>query len=294
MNSGRRILLWGGGQGLLDIGEPIQASLDLIPANETANTYFEWWSGNGRQWLVVNCKCSTPDNDTDSGEKWRTFLYDFSRPSQRPDQQPDPGSWLEWADTEATCSGVYYDNDGSPFLLMGDTASQVRIHDVVANPAHLEYSTILGKTYLGSTVQNNPRQILRTGLILPAGDNWCTVHYLAMLDGTQAGPGVPSAGSLTNPTLTSRIDIENPDIYSSGIALTFDTANTSGDKKAWLIPEATGNTNVGGALGKQFVFELSYAAGNDSTGETDGRLTTRQNSIYKTALTATPQPEDAV
>jgi len=296
MNPGRKVLLWTGGGTLTPISEPIQTSLDTIPNTEIGNVYLGWWSGNGRQWLIVTCRCSSKDDDADSALANRTFVYDFSRPSQRPDGEVDPGTWFEWTDLSATCVGHYYDEQGSPFLLLGTTNSDVRLVDAICNPAHLNYTATLGKTYLGATVQNNPRAVLRTGLMLPSGDSWTTANYVQLLTGDQVGPGAPALGSLTEPTIASAIDIENPDVLGTGIALTLDTALTSGDKRAWLVPQAAGagnNVNVGGAFGKQFVFQFSYPAGNDSTGEADGRLSTRQNTIYKAALAFKPDKEMA-
>lgn len=296
MNPGRKVFLWGGGGSLTPISEPIQTTLDTIPNSEIGNVYLGWWSGNGRQWLIMICKCSSKDDDADSAIANRTFIFDFSRPSQRPDGESDPGTWLEWTDLAATCVGNYYDEEGTPFLLVGTTNSDVRLVDSVCHPAHLNYTAILGKTYLGATVQNNPRAALRTGLMLPSGDNWTTANYVQLLTGDQVGPGAPTLGTLTEPTISSAIDIENPDLLGTGISLTLDTALTSGDKRAWLVPQAAGagnNVNKGGAFGKQFVFQFSYAAGNDSTGETDGRLSTRQNTIYKAALAFEPEKEMA-
>jgi hypothetical protein len=296
MNPGRKVLLWTGGASLTPISEPIQTTLDTIPNSEIANVYLGWWSGNGRQWLILTCRCSSKDDDADSGLANRTFVYDFSRPSQRSDGEVDPGTWLEWTDLSATCVGFYYDEQGSPFLLLGTTNSDVRLVDSVCNPAHLNYTAILGKTYFGATVQSNPRCVLRTGLILPSGDSWTVANYIQLITGDQTGPGTPSLGSLTEPTIASAIDIKNPDLLGTGIALTLDTATTAGDKRAWLVPQVAGagnNVNIGGAFGKQFVFQFSYAAGNDSTGEADGRLSTRQNTIYKAALTFEPEKEMA-
>jgi hypothetical protein len=296
MNPGRKVLLWTGGASLTPISEPIQTTLDTIPNSEIANVYLGWWSGNGRQWLILTCRCSSKDDDADSGLANRTFVYDFSRPSQRTDGEVDPGTWLEWTDLSATCVGFYYDEQGSPFLLLGTTNSDVRLVDSVCNPTHLNYTAILGKTYFGATVQSNPRCVLRTGLILPSGDSWTVANYIQLITGDQTGPGTPSLGSLTEPTIASAIDIKNPDLLGTGISLTLDTATTAGDKRAWLVPQVSGagnNVNIGGAFGKQFVFQFSYAAGNDSTGEADGRLSTRQNTVYKAALTFEPEKEMA-
>lgn len=293
MNSGRKIWLWVGGQDLVDIGEPIQAMLDTIPSDTLFDIHFTWYSGNGRQWLLVNCKCSAPDNASGSSEQWRTLIYDFSRPTRRALGGEYPGSWYEWVDITGTTAGVYRDDEGLPFLMIGDTNGEVLQADVVAHPCHLEYTAELGKTYLSSSPENNPGTTWRSGLLMPSGDVWTTGHYLQILSGAQEGPGAPSAGSLTDPTVVSWVDIENPDSPGTSISLTLDTATTAGDKRAWLVPQASGNTNVGGALAKQFLFQMSYAAGNDATGESDGRTTARINSIYKMGFTYTTQKEDA-
>ena len=294
MNSGRRIFLWSGGQELQDIGEPIQELLDTIPSNELDMVYFHWYSGNGRQWLAINCKATAPDNASGSSEQNRTLIYDFARLAPNRSGQPQPGAWLEWTDITGTCAATYLDNEGLPFLLIGDTNSTVKQADVIANPAHLEYTATLGQTYLASSPQNNPACTLRTGLLTPAGDTWATGQYLQILSGDQNGAGAVSAGSLSDPTVVSWVDIENPDSPGTSISLTLDTATSAGDKRAWLVPQSSGNTNVGGALGKQFLFQASYATGNDATGESDGRTSARINSLYRVGFTFTPQKEATV
>lgn len=457
VNSGRRVVLWSGGQELLDIGDPIQQALDNIPNSELSNIYLHWWNGNGRQWLLICCKSSTPDDDSSSSLSNRVFCYDFSHPRSRTGGGQDPGTWFEWPDIAATCSSTYFDEEGGPFLLFGNTSSEVRLADKVCNPSHINTSCTLGETYLGATVQNNPRALIRTTNLMPAGDLWTTGQYLALVSGAQEGPGTPIRGSLTQPTVTFAVDLENPDNYDA-ISLTLDSEVTSGDRRAWLRPQGdnnspsgpnsptsvvdagggtnswsnvnnslvsdnvyatcnvtagapstgkltftefgfnipseatilglyfeaegkidigisntvrfipvltsaergtqslvspgfttsdtyivgpsggstshlwgttwtakqindpsfgfsvqcsavgtrtfsvdharatiyyTVNTNVGGAFGKEFMFEISYAAGMDDTGVTDNRETTRQNCIYKMAFTHSPQKEDA-
>ncbi len=293
---GRKLWLWAGGQELIDIGEPIQTLLGTIPAGSLSDVYMKWWEGNGRQWLVIALNSrdgESPDDSTTLAQ--RTLIYDFSLPSPRPDRaQPDPGSWIEWTDIAATCVGTYIANDGQEFLLIGDSSGNVKQADTIVSPCHLNRSFILGECYLGSTVQNNPAANMRTSLLLPSSDQWSIGHYLQLVTGDQNDPGAPSAGALTEPTISSWIDPTSVDSPGTAITLTLDSALTSGDKRAWLQPESSGNTNTGGAFAKQFLFEAAYSAGVDDTGNADNRETNRINTIYKMGFTWSPKPELAL
>ena len=291
---GRKLWLWAGGQELLDIGEPIQTLLGTIPASSLKDVYMKWWEGNGRQWLVIALNSrdgESPDDSTTLAQ--RTLIYDFSIPSPRPDRaQPDPGSWIEWTDIAATCIGTYIANDGQEFLLIGDSSGNVKQADTIVSPCHLNRSMILGECYLGSTVQNNPQADMRTSLLLPSSDQWSVGHYLQLLTGDQNDPGVPSAGTFTEPTISSWIDPTSVDSPGTAITLTLDSALTSGDKRAWLQPDTT-NTSKAGAFAKQFLFQTQYSAGVDDTGNADNRETNRINTIYKMGFTWSPKPEMA-
>lgn len=292
MSPGRRLWLWSGGQGLLDIGEPIQSALDTIPPNELGNIYMYWWDGNGRQWLIVCLHCA--NGETGASLANRCLIFDFSRPARRPDRDADPGSWFEWTDITATCAGTYQDNDGHKTLLVGDTSGDVYQADVVCSPAHFARSLILGQTYWGSTVQNNPAATLRTGLLIPNPDSWSVGQYIALVSGDQNAPGVPAVGTFSEPTLGSWIDVEDVGTPGTAITLTLDTALTSADKRAWLQPQSAGNTNIGGALAKQFLFQADYAAGTNTTGNADGRETARINTLYKVAFAFSPLKESTL
>lgn len=289
---GRKIWLWAGGQELIDIGEPIQTLLGTIPAGSLDDVYMKWWEGNGRQWLVIALNSRDGESPDDSSTlAQRVLIYDFSLPSPRPDrQQPDPGSWIEWTDIVATAIGTYIADDGQEFLLIGDSSGNVKQADTIVSPCHLNRSFILGECYLGSTVQNNPQADMRTSLLLPSSDLWSVGHYLQLLTGDQNDPGVPSAGTFTEPTLSSWIDPTSVDSPGTAITLTLDSALTSGDKRSWLQPDTT-NTTKAGAFAKQFLFQTQYAAGVDDTGNADNRETNRINTIYKMGFTWSPKPE---
>ncbi|KKL47875.1 hypothetical protein LCGC14_2331140, partial [marine sediment metagenome] len=289
---GRKFWLWAGGQELIDIGEPIQTLLNTVPAGSLKDVYFKWWEGNGRQWLVIALNSRDGESPDDSSTlAQRTLIYDFSLPSARPDKaQPDPGSWIEWTDITATCIGTYIANDGQEFLLIGDSSGNVKQADTIVSPCHLNRSMILGECYLGSTVQNNPQADMRTSLLLPSSDQWSVGHYLQLLTGDQNDPGSPSLGTLTEPTISSWIDPTSVDSPGTAITLTLDSALTSGDKRAWLVPDTT-NTTAAGAFAKQFLFQAKYSAGVDDTGNADNRETNRINTIYKMGFTWSPKPE---
>lgn len=293
LSPSRNLWLWAGEDQLLDLGNSIQPFLDTIPPDELENVQLAWWGGNGKQWLIVVLKCNDGEilND-DTTVANRALILDFALPAFRPNQeQTDPGSWFEWDDITATAVGTVITDDGQEFLLIGDTSGNIKQADVTASPAHLNRSFILGETYLGDTVQSNPIATMRTGMVFPEGDKWTTVQHLAMITGDQDAPGTPSAGTFTEPTLTSWLNPLNVGNPGTGITLTLGSAETSGDKEAWLIPE-TGGT-VGGAFARQFLFQLQYSGGSDDTGNVDNRETARINTIYKMALAWLPESEQA-
>ncbi len=285
MSTGHRLLLWNGAQQLENIGEPLKPLFDL---NLTLNTtgwstgaedaVLYWWSGNNRQWLI----CSYPAADlVQVGNYFTPFIYDFSIPTSQ-----HSGSWSRWDLVSATCIGEYQDPFGERFLLMGgDIWTHVLNLDVACSPAHLDRSFVVGKTYPHSAVVSNPKAVIRTSLQNPSQqDVWTVINYLTSTTGDQVAPGVPAVGTFTEPTITSWIDVEDPDTPGTGITLALDSALTSAEKRAWFVPQAVGagnNVNIGGALCKTFIVQMEYASGTDSTGNADGRQTVRLNSIYK-------------
>ena len=282
---GRKLVLWTSGTNLLDIGKPIQQALDTIPADELDKVSLHWWDGNERQWLMMVVHCADGETQDTTTLANRIFIYDFSLPVD----ERNPGSWFEWDDITATVIRTHQADDGSEVLLIGDTNGDIYQGDVVASPAHLSRSMILGKTYAGATVQSNPACDIRTGLIMPGGDRWVVGQNISILTGDQDAPGVPSAGSFTEPTLSSWI---NPlDVGSPGTALTLSlgSAESSGDKDAWLLAETSGPSS--GAYAKQFLFQASWAAGVDASGEADGRETARVNTLYKQSFKFRPVSE---
>ena len=276
---GRQIWLWPGFETKIDISHDIQTILENIPSASMDSVELHWWDGNGKKWLMMAVDAPAGE-DPEGSTAQRIFIYDFSL---RSDQQR-PGEWFEWTDVTATSIGTYTEG-GQRFLLTGDSSGDVYQQDVIADPAHLSRSAILGRTYLGSAIQNNPAATMTTGLIMPSGDLWSTGLYIGLVRGSHDGPST-SIGS--NPTVNSAIDPIDPDTTPS-IALTLGSADTSGEFRAWLLNEAGGTE--GGALARQFQFKLSYAAGSSNNAEADGRTTVALEALYKLSFSWQPQQE---
>jgi hypothetical protein len=279
MTSGRKINLWVGGQKLVNIGDPIKTQLDTIPEGDLRDVTLYWWDGNGRKWLVVCAKCADSDNLTGSAT-YRALIYDFDLATE----QDRPGEWIEWTDHTYTAIKGYRDG-AQRFLLGGDASGNVYQLDTISNPSHLNRSMILGKTYAGSSISNNPVSTIRTGLMVPNNDQNATGLYVSVVRGSQAGPST-SLGS--NPAITCAVDSIDPDT-APGISLTLGSAFDSGEYHAWLAPESGGEE--AGALGKQFQIEAAYAAGSSNNAEADGRLTVALEALYKLAFSWTPQAD---
>lgn len=290
LTPGRKLVLWTTGTELIDIGKPIQPALDSISADELDDVVMHWYSGNERQWLMVALKCADGEVEDDATTQAnRVLIYDFSHPS-RSSSNEEIGSWFEWTEIAATTIHTHQNEDGSEHLLIGDTSGDVYQADVIASPAHLSRSMILGKTYAGATVQNNPASTFRTGMLMPNGDNWTMGQNIAVLTGDQDAPGVPSVGSFTEPTIVSWINPLDSGSPGSSLTLTLGSAESSGDKEAWLLPESSGAAS--GAFAKQFMFQASWAAGVDASGEADGRETARINTLYKQSFKFRPVVEE--
>ena len=271
MTPGRKINLWNGSV-IYNIGDSLQTQLNTIPSTSLADAQFFWWDGNGRKWLVVVCDCAAIDNLTGSTAN-RILIYDFDLQSD--DQHP--GEWFEWSDNGYTWVSDYFDG-AERFLLGGTDTGEVYNLDVICNPSHLDYSMILGRTYLGSAIQDNPAATMRTGLVIPNNDSNATGLYLSVVRGNQHGPS-RTVGS--DPDVRCENNPINPDSQPS-IPMTVDDIKLSGEYLSWLSPDLGGAKD--GALGKQFQFELSYPAGASDNGEGDGRLTVAVDSLYKVAF----------
>jgi hypothetical protein len=277
MTLGRKINLWPGGTTLINIGDPLKPLLDTIPEADLWLVDMKWWDGNGRKWLCMTVNAKAPD---ESAVAQRLLIYDFDLASE-PNR---PGEWNEYTEHPYCSIGTYMDGE-QRFLLAGDTAGCVYQLDTICNPAHLNRSAILGQTYLGATVQNNPAATLRTGLLSPNEDKWATALYITYNRGDQVAPKTTVG---TSPVVTVAVDTENPDTAPT-LTLTSGTADTSGEQEAWFIPESGGVE--GGALGKQFQVDLSYAAGASNNAETDGRTTVALDALYKVGFSWIPQQE---
>lgn len=273
MTPGRKINLLSGGQ-VVNIGDAIQPQLNTITEDNLPDTTFFWWDGNGRKWLIVSVYCAS-SADLTGTPAWRLLIYDFDLGTDR------PGEWFELNDHTYTLAREYLDGE-KRFLLAGDASGDVWQLDEICNPTHLNRSFILGKTYLGSSLQNHPAASIRTGLINPVGDYNAHGMYISLVRGTQDGP---SSTLGTAPTVLSAIDPINPDTAPT-ITLTAGTVKDSGDFNYWLKPETAG-AEVG-ALAKQFQFQIDYAAGAANNGEADGRYTVAVEALFKMAFAWRP------
>jgi len=260
MNPSKKIWLWPGGSELYDIGEPIQKQLNVIHYSKelatSSSTSFRdvvahWHSANGRQWLIWLIAAEEIDDsgDANAEQYQRCEIYDFSRQNQRATKAtPEPGSWFEWAaysnsGFQPDCMASITTSDGFSWLVIGEDGGELRVHDVIAQPAHLNLSMILGQTYLGSAVVGHNPCIFRTGLLRLGNGQWVVGSFLEMITGTDTFVGVPSTGTFTEPTITRWTDVEDGDNPGSGTALTLDTALSSADKRAWFASN-------GGSMGE--------------------------------------------
>jgi len=323
MTPARRLVLWNGTSELQDIGEPVQQTFDsFLPEFGVAGGTFvdrmhmAWWDGGGKQWLIIIGRWQSSEDaavGSPGGSTRRMIVYDFNFPVQRPSRSmPEPGTWVEYlattgADEQPDCVGIFQDDDGMKFLvLFGYGTGRVLLADtsfpsIPLNattqgvgafcPAHLNYTAKLGSCYLGSTVQGIPLSTIRSGLIFPNANKWCIGNYISLTTGTSVSPGTPAAGSFTEPAVRMVVDAEDPAIIGTYSTLTLDTALTSSERRAWMIPQPVGagnNVNIGGAFGRNFVFEVSFAdTGNTEDVDPEGanRLTPREQCIYKMGLT---------
>ena len=271
MTPGRKVNIWAG-DSILNAGDAVQSQLNTIPSGSLADVQFFWWDGHGRKWLVVVADCSDTEDLTGATTS-RILIYDFDLAS---DPQ-HPGEWFEWSDHEYTYVGDYFDG-AERFLLAGDEDGEVYNLDVICDPSHLNYSMILGECYLGSTIQDNPANTMRTGLMLPSGDVNSTGLYLSVVRGSQDGP---DREDCTEPNIRAEVNPIDPDSQPT-IPLSVDDIKDSGEYLSWLAPQSGGQKD--GALGKQFQFEVAYDAGYSDNAEGDGRLTVALEALYKVAF----------
>lgn len=312
---GRKTWLWPGTAELIEISRPLKEAFDvtvmdddsrtmtfstallrsagIVNSTFTTSPHLRWYGGNGRQWLILNSTLALASdmqiNYMGAGEGSQQgrncHIFDFSLPSRMGDGRELPGSWFTWVDIIPGPSGIYQDDEGHVFLLMNDALRSMYLCDVQVRPAYLAESMKLGATYLG-TIQNCAVATMQTGLISPANGQWCVGNYLELQYGSHISPTM-IVGTFTNPTVTSWVDVESPDAPSTGITLTIDTALVSNDRRAWLQPQSAGNTNIGGALARSFIFQLQWAAGADNFTGSDPYF----NTLYKAALSFSPMKE---
>lgn len=303
MSPSRKVWLWSGGNELIDLGSPIQPILDLQsdifaarPADFTAGGMM-WYSANGKQWLMVNLRSSDWDDNTSGGTtafNYRIMFYDFLYAVEG-----QSGSWFEWIALDAnndaipTAIGQYQDEDGFVYLLMGDGTDNGIVHaDADCAPAHFGHSMILGKTYLGASVQTNPAAIIRTGVLELQRGSWFTADFLEYNGAMRSFNGLYSV-NFVHPAFASWVNVEDPDNPGTSIALTLDTALDSNDQRAWFKPESSGNTNVGGATCRHGIVEatIAAAAASEDIDSSGSRATPVINNIHKLAVVWHPQKE---
>ena len=297
----RRMWLWDG-NALRDIGAPIQSLLDLLANPLLDADLFDavrmmWYSGNGKQWLLLSCFSSDTHDLTSGGTTTfaaTIYVYDFGLSTDN-----QAGSWFEWravSGSDVTIGGraigTFQDNNGKVYLLAyGSTVTKKGMVnlDLFGVPAHLGYTAIIGTTYTGSTIQTTPQSDIRTGLIAPNGDYWANGHYLQLMTAAYSWDNTFSSTAYTEPTLGCLVDVEDVDNPGSFATITLDTATSSNDKRAWLVPQTSGNTNIGGAFGKHFIFQARWSASESEDIDTDGSRTTPLiYSINKMAFAFTP------
>jgi hypothetical protein len=297
MSPGKKLWLFNGNQEALNIGEPIQPSLDAITGDDTKNVFFHWWNGNGRQWLMAGF-FYYPTDSSASGTRWRSIsCYDFSRPSTRQTGNVDPGSWFELSLETAAhgdfAAATVISEDGQQFLYTSEIANG-QITDSRFEPATIGVDNV-GECYVNANAgpfsNDSGNAEVRTQILAPNGDSWTIGHYAEAIFGIETGPGTPATGTFTIPVINSWIDPENADTPGTGIALTFDTEQSSADRRAWLQPQSAGNTNVGGAFGKRFLFQILFSRDNTSAGSLGGQVHGRWDALYKVALHWSPQKE---
>lgn len=285
---GKRILLWPGGNEIIDIGEPIQLLLDNMrsqdgsfkAATQPKDAKLHFFEGEGRQWLILNThgmfdadNISTVPQPSTS---WDMFVYDFQRPVRN-----KPGAWFQ-DQTNLQCATTIYELDGTPFLAASGYRPFANLQ-----PLYFNETATLGKVGLGPTASftGTSTITLRSSLIAPTGE-WVVGHYLTILMGTQDNPdGTISTG-------TTEMYTDNEIVYGQGLGsaatITADTALTSGEVRLWFVPQASGNTNAGGSFGKRFLFEMRKSSGTSTSGNR-----VLFHTIYALGFTFSPMKMDA-
>ena len=274
MSPNRKIWLWTGTE-ILDIGLPVQQHSDALATTKTGTldamygAHMRWWSGKGRQWLVLTHITTSASQTIHYGAgAYRIFDFGVST-------KGSPGIWFNMnpSGTRPQCTGVYQDDEGNTFLL-GGGSSFIHVLDHFDTPAHFDLSFTLGSSYLidnALVVPTMPDSYLYTNLMSPNGDEWVVGNYVSLVHGVHNSAAALIYAAATDPTVSFSVDAESVDSLgnSPGISLTLNTETTANEMRAWLKPESSGNTNVGGAYGKHFAFFIKYASVSDYETITD-------------------------
>lgn len=293
ITTGRRLVLWDGGAELIDLGSPIQLLLEQIRAQngldkngtDPFHTKLTFYQGDGRQWLVLNMHGFFDADNLFTIPigiaAWSTFVCDFSILTSR-----KTGAWFDYNLTSGY-SQTFQELDGTPFLI-----SESQSLGSLPQPLYFNELAQLGKTVLGTATDyaNNAgiAYTFRPNLITPTQE-WVDGHYLTITMGDQNGPN----SAISTGTTIMWTDIERPyNIGVSSATITADTALSSGEVRLWLVPQASGNTNVGGSRGKRFVAQLSKTSGI----ELDNQVNSHRvlyHCIYGLGFSYSPQKQDA-
>lgn len=234
-----------------DIGKDIQSRLDALTEDELNDIEMVFWSGEGWDWLLV------PLQD-------RIGVFDFALRTER----SLLGGWTDLGSQDAlpqpTALAVYRPN--KKFLLSGHADGSVHQIAALCQPAHLGLSCNLGETYFGSSVQNSPVAIARTGPIAARGSLWSEWKYVQFY---HYGHTDTDSISTSNPTVTAYYDQTNPAAPSSGVSLTVGLVGGSNERRAWFRASSTASST--GALARRTHVELKWT-GTDTDGASRPQL----------------------
>ena len=296
MTPGKRLVLWNQGQDFIDLGEPIQLLLDQIRANNGTDkpgtlpslTKLHFYQGEGRQWLMLNAHGFF---DVDNlytlpigSAGWAQFACDMSVITEK-----RGGAWFRPGTGGSPSSAqTMLDLEGTPFLLVSGRRYGTNIQPIYFNEQAQLGKSALGPASLYSSTLGASMSF-RPNLITPTRE-WVTGHYITITMGDQRGPN----SAISTGTTVMWTDIERPyNISVSSSTVTAMTALTSGESRLWMVPEASGNTNVGGSFGKRFVFQFtqSSAVEPDNVSGSGHRLL--YHAIYGLSFSYSPQKPDS-
>lgn len=230
----------------IDIGHDIQSRLDELTEQQLSDIEMVYWSGEGWDWLLI------PLAD-------RIGIFDFNLGTEK----SPAGSWFSLGSQGAlpvpTALAIYHPN--KKFLLVGCEDGSVHQLATLCQPAHLGLSFKLGETYLGSTVQDSPTCIARTGPLGSGNGNWTEFSRMQVY---HRGHTDQTSISTSDPIVKAYYDPTNPADPETGVTLTTATVSGSNEHRAWFAPSAT--ASAAGALARNAHLQIGW----EST-DTDGQ-----------------------